>query len=410
MFEHINKPNFFYHAYTESSQDGFICWLIDWVHRNVEPEHEQVKACGLQFLGALFDKHGEKVPKNLSKTNVEIFQQINCIGQRNRSIDILIRIGDYVLLIEDKIHGKDKSNKLLDYINSVIEGNTSLGKVTVKHLLPIYLKTGNQSLYEQMRIEKVSTQDSKPYKVFGREDFLKLMAPFRKAHPIVDDFTDNLNHWEDDTQSYRGWRENGSGKKSSWSLDGFFRELENHLVVFDWDNDLVGFNNTQNDKDSLLENYRKRNWSKDNPWGWHWVHNPSGGFAGFWWYSKTVKSCGHDVSLYLQLEIKPDKPSDGKLCFKVDTSGLDKKQSPNVNLSQIKDDCHDRILKPGSGLLRKPDRMRTGKTMTVAHWDVQYSDGQQQNPWLVFNANGGPDIQATVKNLMETQSVLDNVY
>ena len=48
--------------------------------------------------------------------------------------------------------------------------------------------------------------------------------------------------------------------------------------------------------------------------------------------------------------------------------------------------------------------------MTVAQWDVQYSDGQKQDPWLVFNSNGGPDIQATVKNLMEAQSVLDNVY
>ena len=78
--------------------------------------------------------------------------------------------------------------------------------------------------------------------------------------------------------------------------------------------------------------------------------------------------------------------------------------------SRIKHDCHGRILNAGNGLLRKPDRLRTGKTMTVAQWDVQYSDGRKQNPCLVFNSNGGPDIQATVKNLMKAQGVLDNVY
>ena len=36
--------------------------------------------------------------------------------------------------------------------------------------------------------------------------------------------------------------------------------------------------------------------------------------------------------------------------------------------------------------------------MTVAEWKA---------PWLVFKPNGGPDIPATVNNLIEAQGVLD---
>lgn len=373
---HDINYNLFYYAYKELSQDAIICWLIKWAYYD-GPGYEQLRECGKKFLEALFAKHKKKVPESIS--NPELWLQ-------NNRIDVLARIGDYILLIEDKTGTKDHSNQLEKYYKKVLGGKTSASKVPVEEefIIPIYLKTEPQSLFDQLRIENLTT-----YKVFDRKDFLNVMEHYSTAHPLLNDYRNYLKYVDNDTHSYKKWRDGENGKESYRSLQGFFRELENHLVVSDWSNDLVGFNNTQSKKNSLLGNYWKSNWPKNNPWGWNWVPNPSGGFAGFWWYSNTVKSCGHDVSLYLQLELKPDHRDARKLCFKV---YMDK---PDID---IKWNCHERIIKVGGDLVRKPDRIGHGRTVTIAEW---------KKPWLVFKPNCGPDIQKTVNNLMEAQSVLD---
>ena len=312
-------------------------------------------------------------------------------------------------MIEDKIYGEDNSEKLLDYIESAIEGNRNAKNVsieTVENILPIYLKTGNLSLYDKMRIEHVRTQASKPYKVFDRGDFLEVVENCKATHPIYNDFTENLQNLECITRGFKDWKQNDE-KWHALSIEGFFWELENHLVAFDRDNSKVGFGKDSDNKCTPIKDSWKDDWVEDPhpPWGWSSVPNQAGGFTGFWWYYKTVKSCGYDVDLYLQLEIKlekPDKPEDRKLCFRVDTRGHRDSQT------KIRQDCHNRIIKAGNleaggCLVRKPNRMGTGNTMTVALWD------EGQKPWLAFMSNGGPDIPATVKNLIEAQIVLDNV-
>ena len=377
--------NLFNYAYKELSQDAVICWLIKWAYYDEPiiissiygPRYDRLRKCGKDFVEALFAKHGNKVPHN---PKVEIWQQDN-------NIDVLARIGEYVLLIEDKKGTGDHSDQLERYYQLVLDGETVAGEVAGEEfIIPIYLKTENLSLYDVLRIE-----NSTKYKVFDRSDFLDIVYPYDTAHPIVYDFSNYLKFNEEDTQSYKEWREDGKVEESYRSWQGFYRELENHLVVFDKDNDLIGFDEIRNTKYSLLENNWKRNWPENNSWGWGWVPNKAGGFAGFWWYSKTVKSCGHDVEIYLQLEIKLEKKDDRKLCFKVFMDEADK---------DIKWDCHLRILKAGESLVRKPKRIGHGKAVTIAEW---------KDPWLVFKPNGGLDIPETVKNLMKAQSVLDKV-
>ena len=391
MYETTGKPNIFNYATKELSQDAVICWLIEWAYHD-EPGRERLRECGQKFIEALFAKHGKKIRQVSEKPKPWL---------QDNNIDVLSSIGEYVLLIEDKTGTKDHSDQLNRYYKKVLEGKTEAEKVGKENILPIYLKTGNQSLFDRMRIE-----NSTPYKVFNRCDFWKVVEPYQDAHPILDDFRDHLKSLEDDTQSYENWGQDGKGKVSYRSCEGFFRKLEEHLVVFDRDNPLVGFD------DDCVNKYNPINcWTDDwikprphhPPWGWNYVPNQSGGFAGFWWYYKTVKSCGHDVELYLQLEINRDKPDHSKLCFRVkvkeDTKGL---------MREIRKNCYDRILEAGKvgaqgDLVCGPNRMGTGYTMTVALWDNK--DGQK--PWLVLKSNGEVDIQATVKNLMEAQSVLD---
>ena len=386
------KPNFFYHSYTKSSQDGFICWLIDWMTCNGKPEYVQIKECAREFLEVLLSKHNKKIP--LGRVSIDFFQQVKCIGIRRRSIDILICIGKHVLLIEDKIHGEDDSNKLRDYIKSVIEGNTVVGKVAAENLLPIYIKTGNQSLYDQMRIQHVSMLGSKPYRVFDRMDFIRALEYCNSPNSTLNDFKEYLqNYLERITNSFKEWKQN-----SQWetlSIEGFFRELENHLVAFDRDNSKVGFGNDGDDAFTPVQDSWKNDWTEYAPWGWGWVNDPKGSFAGFWWYKrKIIKDDGTEVWPYLQLEINPHSPADRKLCFKIQTGERDR------NIAQNYREC---ILKSGGDFVQEPDRMGKGNKMTIAQWNDNHS------PWLVLSPFGGPLIPTTVKNLIKAQSILDNV-
>ena len=376
--------NLFNYGYKELTQDAFICWLIKWAYYD-GTGYEGLKKCGQDFITALFAKHGKNAPHNLDPDKVKIWQQDN-------SIDVLARIGKYVLLVEDKTGTKEHGKQLNDYYEKVLNEKTNAGKVDKEDILPIYLKTGNQSLRNKLRIE-----GSTEYKVFERKDFLKVIKPYNEAHPIISDFYNHLAHKEAATNSYEGWRGNGNENEevNYWlSCEGFFRELENHLVVINKDASMVGFDE--------IKNTSEKSWSNTNPgrWGWGWVNNASGGFFGFWWYFKTMESCKENVDIYLQLEIDPKKPKNGKLCVKVGTDTSDTSLQYN-----IKWDCNNRVLNAGNNLLRKPDVMRRGYTMTVAQWNIE--DGQ--NPWLVFNPNGRPDIQSTVKNLITAQRILDKV-
>ena len=375
------KPNIFKYATKELSQDAVICWLIDWARSNVKQEHEPLKQCGQKFTEVLFAKHGKEVPKNLGE--VTVWQQYN-------NIDVLVDVGDYVLLIEDKIDGKPDKKQLTGYYDQVVqmvEDGTVLTGKRVENILPIFLKTGNHSLYEQViEVEHFIP----PYKVFDRGDFLEVVEPYSAAHPLLEDFTARLKCWERAMKSFEGWNQD---EQWEWrSIEGFFRELENHLTVFD--SGFVGFDNHPGIAHIMEENNWRRN-SADNPWwGWGWVNPPAGGSPGFYcfsWYGKKFRSNANEVRLYLQLEINPNNPDARKLCFKVSMDEVD------VN---IKWDCHARILEAGRDLVRAPDRMGHGYTVTIAEWT---------SPWLVFKSNGGPDIPAIVKNLMEAQTILDRV-
>lgn len=390
--------NLFNYAYKELSQDAVICWLIKWAYYDKPvvvsgisgPRYDRLRKCGKEFIEALFDKHNKKVPENIINDQVKIWQQDN-------NIDVLARIGEYVLLIEDKKGSGDHSDQLERYYQLVVDGMSAAGEVSGEDfILPIYLKTETQSLFDVLRIE-----NSTKYKVFDRTDFLDVIEPFDTAHPILSDFTSYLKYIEEDTQSYKEWREGGKVIESYRSWQGFYRELENHLVAFDRDNSETGFGNGYGYKCSSVGGSWKHGWEKDKPWGWNWVNNPSGGFAGFWWYYKWVKSCDCDVRLYLQLELKLDNLLDSKLCFKTSSNKKDR------NIAQ---DIQKRILESGGKLVCTPYRMRAGYTTTIAQWDDQYKDGENQNPWLVFNQTDNRlDILATIKNLTRAQSILDRV-
>ena len=341
------KPNLFEYASKELSQDAMICWLIDWAgqRRAVAPEDEELRRCGRRFVCALLNhKRGGKDPVELGdEFGTKILRQ-------ERSIDVLARIdGEHVLLIEDKTGTKDHGKQLQRYYDDVLGGGTKFGEVQERNLYPVYLKTGNQALADDRRIEAI-----KPYKVFDRENFLNALNEYKGHNSILLDFRQHLRKWEDKTNSYAEWTRD-AGRECWCAWEGFYRLLEEEL-----------------------DNGTRRSV------GWDYVPNPSGGFRGFYWCPS------ENDELYLQIEAHPGK--DARLCFKVDADGEDSERQ-----EQMKWQWSERVQAAGRQQVVRPKVMRIGNYMTVAWW---------KDDWMAFGKEGKLDVPGTVKNLKRAEAVL----
>lgn len=344
----IGKPNLFRYATKELSQDAMICWLIDWAGQSnvIAPEDELLRCCGRQFVSALLNHKRNGMasvqPEDVGKT--EVLKQ-------EQSIDVLARINEkQVLLIEDKTGTKDRDNQLSMNYSAVIDGKTQLGNVAKEDLYPIYLKTGNQSLADDHRIEAIEN-----YRVFNRTDFLNVLNGYKGCNSTLVDFRQYLQDLDDKTNSYVKWEQ--SDKRDNWlAWQGFYWCLEGEL-----------FDGTTC-------------WN-----GWGYVPNKSGGFLGFWW-----RPSDSDARLYLQIETKPGK--EAKLCFKVNTEG-----KTNEEIQRLKWYWHKRVLDAGEGRVVKPRVLKIArKYMTVACW---------KDEWLAFGKDGRLDTSNTVENLKQAESV-----
>ena len=341
-----NDPNLFHYATKELSQDAMICWLIAWAGqgKGTGPEQEELRRCGLRFVSALLNHNRDD--KDPIKLEEDVETEIH---PQDRRIDVLARINrKHVLLIEDKTVTKDHSEQLSRYYDDVVKGGTQFCEVLERDLYPVYLKTGNHALADDHHIESETN-----YKVFNRTDFLNVLNGYEGRNSILLDFRQYLQKLEGQTNSYTGWtRYAGRECKHAW--EGFYRHLEGEL-----------------DNGARLEI------------GWGDVHNPSGGFLGFYWWPSD------NDELYLQIEGGPGKAA--RLCFKVDArSDIEEQES-------LQRSWHERVLAAGGQQVVKPDVMRRGKTMTVAWWN---------DDWLAFGEDGKLDMSGTVENLNRAESVL----
>ena len=267
------STNLFRYATKELSQDAVICWLIAWAGQNKsnDTEEEELRRCGREFVHALL-KHGREPVELPEEIATEIYQQ-------EKRIDVLARINKkHVLLIEDKTSSRDHSGQLKRYYGHVAGGHSELGETAAEDIYPIYFKTGNQPRWDGRRIERF-IEGANGYRVFHRDDFLRVLNGYKGKNQILVDFRQYLQDWEDETNGYKDWSKDSPKSGKAW--EGFFRCLECELGIED-------------DVEYA-------------PWGY--VPNQSGGFLGFWWWPSG------DSAVYLQIE------GEEKLCFKVNSEG-----------------------------------------------------------------------------------------
>jgi hypothetical protein len=238
------RPNLFWHATSELSQDAVLCWLLSWADKTQNIIDPILHKVGTEFLGSIFEKASVKIP---STYEVEIRQQ-------EGGIDILCIVNkETAIIIEDKTGTKQHSDQLPRYKEYVL----SLG-FSADSIIPIYLQTRDQSDYSEV------TEHG--YFVYERQDLLKVLEGHsgndgRKNSDILSDYAAYLRKIEDDVQSFRRL------PPKDWSWDawkGFYSELQKSLGDGNWD----------------------------------YVANPSGGFLGFSWHFLGDEQCEQ----YLQLE------------------------------------------------------------------------------------------------------------
>ncbi|PIR00224.1 MAG: hypothetical protein COV66_07705 [Nitrospinae bacterium CG11_big_fil_rev_8_21_14_0_20_45_15] len=302
----IKTPNLFTYAYSELSQDAFICWLLEWARLENKEENEQLHNCGINLINCFFDKHHKSKP--------ERYEDIKILRQ-TENIDILIILNNkYVILIEDKVGTSDHSNQLVRYFNQIKDKP----EYENENILPIYFKTHDQADY------KIIQENG--YQVFTRSDFLEIL---NKGHElgvqnsIFSDYRDHLLGIEERVNNYLT---TPICADSHWDWEawvGLFIKLQNAL-------------------------------SEKGSWGY--VPNQTGGFWAFWWAIRSDDT----GEQYIQLE-------ENSLCFKIFVN--EKNEDKRKLLRQQWNEKLITEGEKQSLQLTKPYRFGYGRTMTVAVLD-----------------------------------------
>jgi hypothetical protein len=203
----------------------------------------------------------------------------------------------------------------------------------------VFLKTGEQCDYGAVR--------DKGYACFLRRDLLDVLEDGERAGVRSDVFTDFLAHLWGIEEAVAGFR---------------------HRPITEWNDprQWAGFYT------ALKEQLQAGQWS--------YVPNPSGGFMCFHWHWNGNK--------YLQLE-------EEQLCFKIMVE--DKAQQ-----AAAWHEWHRMLVTAAreSGLpVKRPDRRGVGTWMTVAVWDGEYRQANEETGLL--------DLERTAATLRQAEGLLD---
>lgn len=266
--------------------------------------------------------------------------------------------------------------------------------MTEESILPIFLKTGDQSRRKDCDIT-TGTQGSREYKFFRRSDFLEVLDTYDGDHPIVVDYRNHLREIKRDYESHDGWPE---ATLSEWTM-GPWRRLFCTLEKQDLRTQ-VEYETTRNGKEFEI---------RYPDWGY--VNNRGGGFLALFWNFRDIqigqgKSAGrHRFFLQLEITVRNRKTAKHELCFKVGVEENKGRRERTDHRRRLRDEYAKDIEKAadsvlGAGVVVSPDRMGNGQTMTLRVW----------RDWLVFSNDGGRrlDMKGTVENLKQAEHILDD--
>ncbi len=323
------KPNIFNYATSELSQDAFLSWFLDWGNAKYSNTDKELNKIASEFIRNLINK-----PDSYKIENVEIKKQW-------KKIDISALVNNkYLIIIEDKKGTKEHSNQLEKYKKIANEHykNENI------EIIPVYYKMQEQSDYKNII--------NAGYKIFGREDMIKILEKYIKStnhNDIISDYYEYIVELDKAINSYKTLPIN---EWHWYSWHGFYTELQKNING-----------------------------------NWDYVSNASGGFLGFWWDWNYANIENKEFEFYLQLE-------QDRLTFKLYSYNennrrevrnlfrnilFDKAKELNINISRFG---------------------HIGKYMSVARLNSDYR---------IADKNGILDLTATIDNLKNIMKLIYEV-
>lgn len=242
--------NLFMFATRELSQDAFICWLMNFAHKNHSDEDIALRDCAKALLAKIVQTEEDLVITKVSK--------------QYKNIDVLLEVnGKYNIIIEDKTftdqHG-DQINRYRKLLED--EGRNNI--------ICVYYK-----IIEQPHEEKTDVN-------ITRQDLIALFSKYvnKTNNSIFTNYYEYLISIDNEVKRYKTEPIENWVRENDHAYKGFFT----HLV-----------------KENVIQ--------IDRGYGWKYVSNPSGGIRALWWYflkREELIACNlveeYINELYLQVE------------------------------------------------------------------------------------------------------------
>lgn len=246
----MRKNNLFMFATSELSQDAFICWLLNFAHKDHQDEDPILKECAKEFLSFILPLEEELV--------------VTDIKRQYNEIDVLITVNDkYNIIIEDKTFTGQNGNQIQRY-------KEKLSKKGYQNIICVYYKIVEQAEEEQDIIN------------INRSLLIGLFSKYEKqtTNQIFLNYYEYLLYLDWAVNCYKTEPiKNWTGIKNH-AYKGFFTHLINDKII-----------------------------ETDKHYSWNYVPNRSGGINALWWYfvdSKNLSASNlselHFHSIYLQIE------------------------------------------------------------------------------------------------------------
>lgn len=297
------KPNIFSFASSELSQDAIFAWILSWADPSMKDQDPSLHNISVRLLQKLLG-----VDSNFT------IERINT-GCQWQNIDIWVEINDDLfLIIEDKTNTTIHDDQLQRYREFAKDYYKEK-----RQIFGAYVKTGNET---KKTIDLIKNYN---YIVLERRDVLECIKDYSGNSDLVKSFISHLSGIEMDTNSFT----EKPFQEWSWNAwQGFYKELENRLIIDDWS----------------------------------YVSNPAGGFLGIWWHWVDFddEEYGH-IRMYLQIE-QPQK-----LCVKIEHLGERELHAP------VRDKYHQILFKRATELginINDPVRFGNGTYMTIGIIDL----------------------------------------
>ncbi len=248
LFEKLDSNNIFKYATSELSQDAFICYLLSFALEENNNINNQLTKVAFKFLN--------KIREGAIKNGKKVFEKdsyVSEIRQQYKNIDILVRIDDVYIIIEDKTFTSTHNNQINRYTEKLVEDD----KIPLENIICVYYKI----------IEQPFREGNVDFE-FDRKKLLELFLHANVKNTIFNDYVSYLQFID-----YRI-----CCKIYDIPLDKY--DYFNNLGFFEY-----------------LKNKVK------NFWGYGSISNAKGGFEGLWYggYDLEVENL-KKYTLYFQIE------------------------------------------------------------------------------------------------------------